>query len=253
MIMEWKKQKLNIKSERAITLVSLVTTIVILIILAGIAINLSLGNNGIFNKAKEAKEETNKQTATEKINLKITTVQMNKYAEEQVMPSLKELSEVLRDDNEIEYVTEKSQIASTKYEVGENPNSIFTKLQKYPYEFEIDSSLKLASINGVKIGNSNNYCSIAPEGKPQILDEDFTLGELHTITAPDEGWIRLSAIPYGIGGKWYSLAVGELSISGGASAYQNYINVLPCKKGQKVQYNVWGENLRGILEFIPMQ
>lgn len=146
-----KKQSKN----SAITLISLVITIVVLIILASVAISLGLSNNGIFNRAKEAKEQTNKQTATEIINLKITTAQMNKYAEKQEMPTLKELSVALRDDNEIQYVTEKSQIASTKYEVGENPSSIFTKLNDYPYEFEINGSLQLASINGIKISNGN--------------------------------------------------------------------------------------------------
>ncbi len=162
-----------------ITLISLVITIVVLIILASIGIYLSVGNNGIFNRANEAKELTNKQTATEKINLKITTAQMNKYAEKQEMPTLKELSEVLRDDNEIQYVTEKSQIASTKYEVGENPTSIYTKLNEYPYEFEINSSLQLASINGIKISQNNdtqNKAKVLFDGKHSngtiIFNED---------------------------------------------------------------------------------
>ena len=152
-------KKYKFRTFEGITLISLIITIVVLIILAGIGINLSLGSNGIFNKAKEAKEETNKQTATEKINLKITNAQMNKYAEKQEMPTLKELSEVLRDDKEIAYVTEKSQIASTKYEVGENPISIFTKLNEYPYEFEINGSLQLASIDGVEI-SKDNYSTV---------------------------------------------------------------------------------------------
>ena len=41
---------------KAITLIALVITIVVLIILAGVLINISLGNNGLFNKAKTAKE-----------------------------------------------------------------------------------------------------------------------------------------------------------------------------------------------------
>ena len=45
------------KKENGITLVVLVLTIVVLIILAAVAINLSLGNNGIFNRAKTAKEQ----------------------------------------------------------------------------------------------------------------------------------------------------------------------------------------------------
>ena len=47
----------NIKSNKAITLIALVITIVVLIILATVVINLSLGNNGIINKAKIATQE----------------------------------------------------------------------------------------------------------------------------------------------------------------------------------------------------
>ncbi len=49
-----KEKQRNIKG---ITLISLVITIIILIILAGISINLVLGENGLFNRAKQAKEE----------------------------------------------------------------------------------------------------------------------------------------------------------------------------------------------------
>ncbi|MFR0823504.1 MAG: hypothetical protein ACLU84_05295 [Clostridia bacterium] len=43
------------KNEKAMTLISLVVTIVILIILAGISINVTIGDNGIITKAKQAK------------------------------------------------------------------------------------------------------------------------------------------------------------------------------------------------------
>lgn len=52
-----KNQKCNIIESKAITLISLVITIILLIILAGVAINLSIGENGLFNKAKEAKKQ----------------------------------------------------------------------------------------------------------------------------------------------------------------------------------------------------
>ena len=152
-----------LRNRKGITIISLIITIILLIILAGLAINIRLGENSLLNKAKYGTEETKKQTATEKINLKITTAQINKFSEEQRMPTLKELSNILGNDNEIAYVTEKSQIASTKYEVGENPKSIYTKLKDYNYEFEINSSLELASINGVKIAKGNNEVSIYPD------------------------------------------------------------------------------------------
>ncbi len=150
------RKEFKFKKAKGITLISLVITIIVLIILSSVAIYLSLGNNGIFNKAKEAKELNNKQEATEKINLKITTAQMNKYAEKQEMPTLQELADILYKDNEIQYVALETQVASKeKITVGEK-TSIFTKLKQYPYEFEINSSLQLASINGVKVASNND-------------------------------------------------------------------------------------------------
>ena len=51
------KQMQN-KKERGITLIALVVTIIVLIILAGVSINLVFGNLGIVTKAKEAKRKT---------------------------------------------------------------------------------------------------------------------------------------------------------------------------------------------------
>ena len=46
------------KNNKGITLVALVVTIVVLLILAGVSINLVLGNNGIIAKAKDAKTKS---------------------------------------------------------------------------------------------------------------------------------------------------------------------------------------------------
>lgn len=87
---------------------------------------------------------------------------MDTYIEKQQMPTLKQLSVLLSEDREISYVTETSQkVADTKkYEVGENPTSIYTKLEEYPYEFEIDDELKLASIDGIQIADNSNQKQI---------------------------------------------------------------------------------------------
>ena len=57
--------KNNLKSQKAITLISLVITIIILLILAGITITTLTGKNGILEKSQHSSDETNKQTATE--------------------------------------------------------------------------------------------------------------------------------------------------------------------------------------------
>ena len=48
--------KENLKKNEAVTLISLVVTIIVLIILSGISINLTLGQDGIITKAREAKQ-----------------------------------------------------------------------------------------------------------------------------------------------------------------------------------------------------
>ena len=50
--------KQRLKSERGITLVALVVTIVVLLILAGITIMYTMGENSIFKKAQDAKDKT---------------------------------------------------------------------------------------------------------------------------------------------------------------------------------------------------
>ena len=47
-----------LKTKKGITLVALVVTIVVLFILAGISVNLVLGNDGLIERAKEAREKT---------------------------------------------------------------------------------------------------------------------------------------------------------------------------------------------------
>ena len=45
-----------LKNERGITLVALVITIIILIILATVAISFAFGNNGLVNRAEQARD-----------------------------------------------------------------------------------------------------------------------------------------------------------------------------------------------------
>ena len=165
----------KIKQIKGITLVSLIITIIILLILAGVAIN-AINNTNLIAKSESAVETSKKKTAEEIINLKITNIQISNYVEKQKMPTLQELADVLCEDDEMEYVlTTSKNVASLgkldKIQVGE-ANSIFTKLKAYPYEFEINKSLQLASIDGVKVSSvpTNDNDTIVSMTKAE-LDE----------------------------------------------------------------------------------
>ena len=63
-----------------ITLIALVVTIIVLLLLAGISIQMITGNNGILNRAGESKEETRGGTVKEYIDLWKTNKEADKHA-----------------------------------------------------------------------------------------------------------------------------------------------------------------------------
>ena len=70
-----------IKNQKGITLIALVVTIIVLIILAGISINLLFGDNGIIKKAQNASEISQKADIEEKLKLAYSSVVIDKYTE----------------------------------------------------------------------------------------------------------------------------------------------------------------------------
>ena len=64
------------KEMKGITLITLVITIVVLMILAGVSINTVLGDDGIIKKAKEAAETTRRASAEEEMNRLVLEYQL---------------------------------------------------------------------------------------------------------------------------------------------------------------------------------
>ena len=67
--------KVQIKNQKAITLIALIITIIVLLILAGVAISALGGNDGLLAKVEKAKIEQMKAEAKENIELAIIDVQ----------------------------------------------------------------------------------------------------------------------------------------------------------------------------------
>ena len=80
-------ERKQLKNQKGITLVALVVTIIVLIILAGITISMTIGNNGIFTKAKETKRlqitgETKEKIGTEILAAQVEAIERNKELEQ---------------------------------------------------------------------------------------------------------------------------------------------------------------------------
>mgnify|MGYP001125412681 FL=1 len=62
--------------EKAITLIALVVTIVILLILSAVTITMTLGENGLFQRSKAAKDATIKAMSDEEVELAVSNLKM---------------------------------------------------------------------------------------------------------------------------------------------------------------------------------
>ena len=88
--------------KNGITLIALVVTIVILLILAGVSLNLALGSNGIVMKASEAKAETNHSLVYETIQVKSDEYSMNLENEEKGdLLAYLQWNQIINDNNEV--------------------------------------------------------------------------------------------------------------------------------------------------------
>ena len=118
-----KKSKEKLKySKKGITLISLVITIIVLLILVGVTIDLTIGENGIFKQATRAGEEYSKAEAKEKVSLLLT-----QYGIEKATNQSSNLGEFLRknlqvgvaqnQDNTYSFLLDKWQIVTNEDEV----------------------------------------------------------------------------------------------------------------------------------------
>lgn len=171
---------MKVRETKAITLVALIITIIILLLLAGATIT-TLSNIGLFSKAKQAENTSNKSQATELLKLKMAECQIQSIGEKKTNATLAYLAAFLENDKktvgDIEYVEAESKALADLNETAYLEwNKIYTKLAKYPYEFEIDTSLKV-TIAGEEVVIPSGYMKIPTETKEITISENGTTTE----------------------------------------------------------------------------
>ena len=88
----------RIKNNKAITLIALIITIIILLIIAGVAISFTIGEDGIFEKSKKGAEKYEMAEAKEQIELAIQGLVMEKTQNGEDFPTLREIVDKLYED-----------------------------------------------------------------------------------------------------------------------------------------------------------
>ena len=135
---------------KGVTLIALVVTIIVLIILAGVSINMIVGENGILKRAAEATTETEIATDKEKIILAVSEAQITEDGYQKL--NLNNLQEAV--DNQ--FGEEKAKVI----ENGDGSFSIIVSNNQKTYSISVNGTVEYNSnllINNVKIGDYVNY------------------------------------------------------------------------------------------------
>lgn len=115
--------KKNLKNSKGITLISLVVTIIVLLILAGISVTMITSNNGILTRAKEAKEQTVIGQEKESVELAYITATMKKLGDNVT-------SEELQHELDLSVGANKTQVA------GQDILQVYFTETEHSYEVE---------------------------------------------------------------------------------------------------------------------
>lgn len=124
----------SVYTQNGITLIALIITIILMLILAGVVISLTIGNNGLFSTAKYAVVKTKEETAREKLELALADLQACKYTDESY--------------DETEYIN--------KYLTDKQMQVVGDIIEVDGWKFEIDRSVPKIKAN---LGQSEIYLS----------------------------------------------------------------------------------------------
>ena len=171
-----KKHKKNQMS--GITLIALVVTIIVLLILAGISIQMLSGNNGILKRTGEAKELTEVGQEKEKISLAYNSVLIDKKQEDNNNITVDDLDKAIKSYDVRASVTSEREKLVVTFSNG-NKYSIYNsgKITEYTTKpYAVDELTVKVSGNTVESPYYVNYPSAKGTIKCRVLYNDSTYG-----------------------------------------------------------------------------
>ena len=135
----------QVQKQKGITLIALVITVIVLIILAGVAINLTVGENGILTKAKQAKTDYNLAKEREELELEIANIQIEIMSQENRAATLNDLYARI-DKSKYAIELKFDPVATLAANVNSTPTySIVNKIGSM-YYFTVDSKLVITDV-----------------------------------------------------------------------------------------------------------
>lgn len=184
---------------KGITLISLVVTIIILLILAGIAISTLIGKNGLIAKAIEAKDETKINAYKEEIELTRAEVRLQKKNYEN--PELEDMKKAL---DEKEWKKQKTEIIQDQEDKGIEKLKLITKEE---YIFYVTKT-------GVEYKGKGKIVDTTALNKEDVLElreeKETSKGKNVKITNLAEDYYKIKYQIDSEDGKWLEIKSGEV-------------------------------------------
>jgi type II secretory pathway pseudopilin PulG len=154
----------NLKKNQGVTLIALVITIIVLLILAGVALSMIMGDSGLFGKANSARDLTKQSQALEDVRLIILEAKAENNGNATLLDVIKKLYN--SSNTYIVNTTETASLSSegeiTSYEI-EEPEKIYVTNVEYGCEIEITNQL-VARI-------TNPAVSVQRDETPKVPEE----------------------------------------------------------------------------------
>lgn len=150
----------NVEKQKGITLVALIITIIVMLILVGVTLNIALGENGLIEKAKYARQKQEEQTILEQIIALATWDKNGSIEVENTYARAEEKFSVIENTwnstkTEVKF-TIKGKFGAYEYKISGNEISIGGEIKKSKLKFfgnkDENAGILIKENNEVEIG-----------------------------------------------------------------------------------------------------
>jgi len=164
--MNLKSSKKDIKANRGITLIALVITIIVLLILAGVAIATLTGDNGILTRAGDARNTTQDAEIEEEIRLAWNKVYMDSYLDSTINKANALKTELEKNGHTVKDVSaNENKITITNYRGKDKVLDVSTGTVKEPSELAIAKSAETVfSDKNTPLTDEDGNTVVIPKG-----------------------------------------------------------------------------------------
>lgn len=195
-----REKKFYSKTDKAITLIALVITIIVMLILAGVTISYTTGNDGVIKKTKSAVELTRGSHVKEYVdlasleNMESLYLGENEKTRTEVIAELQKQGNLKEDEVKLLETQDKITIGGIEidFSVLKDESKENIPIPTITSITETAANDYLSAVINVKIGNSSSFDSInitlSPDNKSISSDNaNFTITKCGTYTATVTG------------------------------------------------------------------